>query len=605
VFTKRSIAFNYLKAFILIIVLPILIIGLALNHFYINTLQKNASDRILQAMEQIAIGMANEGKRTALLTATIANDFERVQPVPMDTKPILDLVTHWNQVTDPNQKYIITRQIDSKLNYLFNYTNDIESVVFFFHGQGFYYYKNPPIKERANIMKMEGYQEAAKNSGQVILKASLGSFYYHVNPHYVLSGWIRPVISSFHNDVEMIYVGFRTDVFRSIYEKSNSIGEIIVVDEQGRIIGAQNHHLLGKSVGELSYIKSDSLNGNRSFIASLHGQKMFISIYTVQKTDWKLINIINYWVLTHDVERIWYYASAVMVLLILLFVIFTLIFFKDIIIPVNTLIKQMKLVEQGNFNATSDIQGNDEIFQLGQSFNKMVGEIKNLIAERDLKEQARRKAELEALKSQINPHFIANTLNSIRLMAMLAKVDSIKNMTEAFMKLLAASLSKDDALNTVETEIDYLQNYVYIMKVRYGDKFDIHFDIDDDIKNSYILKMVLQPLLENAILHGINELEEKGIIDIKGYRSHDDLIVEITDNGVGMAQEQVIKLLTEDSHQPKGFNSMGVMNVDKRIKLNYGNRYGLAIESVPDKFTRVKILLPFIKENAEGEKENV
>jgi Predicted signal transduction protein with a C-terminal ATPase domain len=595
--TRKSITYNYLKAFILLIVLPVMIISFVINKLYINTLQKNASDQIIKAMEQIAIGLENEGKRAALLAATIAYDDET-----------LDLASQWQHSRDPNLKFTLTKQIDSKLNYLFNYTNDIESVVFFFRGGGYYYYKNPPSQEETAIKHLAGYQNALKNPEQVVLSCSLGSFYYSLNSHYVLSAWIKPGrLSGFPNRVEEVYVGFHSDVFDSIYLRSqpNRTGAIIITDNEGKVISADDKGFLHQNIRRFSYLKPALLDENQSYTALVNHQKMFITTFTIQKTNWKIMNLIRYRVLTRDIEKIWHCLVAVLILIILLFLVFTVFFFRSMIIPVNKLIKQMQLVEQGNFNANIEIKGNHEIYQLGQSFNKMVYEINHLITERNLKERARSKAELEALKSQINPHFIANTLNSIRLMAMIAKVDSIKNMTGAFMKLLAASFSKDDALTSVRMEMEYLQNYTYIMKVRYGDKFDVTFDISQDILETFILKLILQPILENAILHGVSELAEKGIIQITGRRFQDDLLFEIKDNGVGISPEQVKKLLTEDCRNPKGFSSIGIMNVDKRIKLNYGNNYGLTIESVPGEFTKVKIVLPLILENGKGENEDV
>jgi two-component system sensor histidine kinase YesM len=595
--TRKSITYNYLKAFILLIVLPVMIINFAINQFFINTLQKNASGQILQAMEQIAIGLENEGKRASLLAATIAYDDE-----------ILDLVTQWRRIQDPNLKFTYARQIDSKLNYLFNYTNDIESVVFFFRGGGFYYYRNPPFQDETSIKQMKGYQSALKNTGRVVLSSSLGSFYFTLNPHYVLSAWIKPGrISGLPDNVEQVYVGFHSNVFDNIYSHSKSAptGAIIIADSEGKVISADDKSFLHQDVRRFSYLKPALSDENQSYTAFLNRRKMFITTYTIHKTNWKIINLISYRALTRDIEKIWHYLVAVLILIILLFLVFTVFFFRDMIIPVNKLIKQMQLVERGNFNANIEVKGNHEIYRLGQSFNKMVYKINHLITERDLKERARSKAELEALKSQINPHFIYNTLNSIRLMAMIAKVDSITNMTNAFMKLLGASFSKDDALTSVRMEMEYLQNYIYIMKVRYGDKFDALFEIPENIMEAFILKLILQPILENAILHGVSGLEGKGSIRITGQRSQDDLLFEISDNGVGISPEQIKRLLSEDCRNPKGFNSIGIMNVDKRIKLYYGNRYGLTIESVSGEYTKVKILLPLILENGKEEPEDV
>jgi sensor histidine kinase YesM len=401
-------------------------------------------------------------------------------------------------------------------------------------------------------------------------------------------------------DGGLIYFAFRTKVIDNLYSGlTNPIGEIFITDAGDRIIGPHNQSLLDKDYGELNYLHDLSSGKNHSFTAMINHQKMFITSYTMRKPPWKIINFINYRSITNDVERIWRFLIIAFGLLILLFLGFTLLFFRQIILPLKSLSHQMQLVEQGNFHAQLAVKGNDEIAQLGESFNKMVAEINKLILERDLKERARSQAELEALKSQINPHFIANTLNSIRLMAMIAKVDSIKKMTEAFMKLLTATLGKDATMITVAEELENLQNYVYIMKVRYGAKFEVVFHIDEAVYQYHLLKLILQPIVENAILHGVSELEDRqGIIQIAGARLENELLFEVTDNGAGMPPEKFQMMLKEDYRNPKGFNSMGLNNVDRRIKLNHGNQYGLELTSAPGQGATVKIRLPLIKEES-------
>ncbi|MCL6590599.1 MAG: sensor histidine kinase [Firmicutes bacterium] len=585
----RNIAQNYFLAFIFIIVFPVFILNLVFNNFYVNTLLKNASERTLQTLEQIAIGIESETRRASLMAATAANDDE-----------LIELATSWNRSVDSNLKYTFSARIDAKLNFLFNYSNDIHSVIFIFKDQQKYYcYKNLPVFMPLALTKVDGYQQALENSGKVVLTGSLENFFPNLNNRYLYSAWIKPVIASYRNDVELIYFAFRTKVIDNLYSGlTNPIGDILITDAGGRIIGPHYQSLPDKDYGKLNYIRGLSSTKNHSFTVTINQQKMFVSSFPMRKPPWKIINFINYRAITNDVERVWRFLTIAFGLLILLFLGFTLVFFRKIILPLRSLSHQMQLVEQGDFHAQIAVKGNDEIAQLGQSFNKMVAEINKLVLERDLKERARSQAELETLKSQINPHFIANTLNSIRLMAMIAKVDSIKKMTEAFMKLLTATLGKDATMITVAEELENLQNYVYIMKVRYGAKFEVEFHIDEAIRQYHLLKLVLQPIVENAILHGVSELEDrKGLIQITGARTENNLLFTVTDNGTGMSPELIRKMLSEDYQNPKGFNSMGINNVDRRIKLHHGAGYGLEITSAPGQGATVKIHLPLILED--------
>jgi len=469
--------------------------------------------------------------------------------------------------------------------------------MFFFKNSGSYFYKTPLAVEESSVRKNTGFLAALQNRNKAILTGSMNSILLSTSPRYMFSVWITPIFADYHNDVMVILCAFRSNVMNNIlFESENPrLGEFLLVRSDGQIIGSGNQRYRNQNIRDLKFLNRRAAPDHQSFTTTIKKRKVFISICNVPKMNWELINIHDYQVITHDIDKLWRYVTLIIVLLIGLFLAFSVLFFQKIIVPVNRLIRQMKLVEQGNFEAQIEVGGNDELHQLGESFNKMVYEIKNLMIERDIQEKARSKAELEALKSQINPHFIANTLNSIRLMAMIAKAGSIQKMIEAFIKLLTATLAKDEVTATIGEEMENLRNYIHIMKVRYGDKFEVIFNIEDDLRKTGILKMILQPILENAILHGMSETESKGMIKVNSSRIGDDVIFQIYDNGVGISPEQVRELLSGDYKNSKGFSSIGIGNVDRRIKLNYGNHYGLQIESVLGEYTRVKVVLPFIE----------
>jgi len=591
-FKKDSIAYKYLKVFILIIVLPIFIISIIVNNIYINILLKNSSDRILQSMEQISIGINNEVRNLILSEATVceAHDYE-----------ILDLVTQWNRAPESDKQFEISKQIDTKLNYLFNYRNDIETIMFFIKDRGLYYYKNNPTVDEEAIRNSDWYQKTLKNNGKAVIFGTGKSFVSNSQGEFLISVAVSPTLPKYRNDVELIYFAFSTNVFDSIISDSgiDHLGTFTILDERGRIMVSRDKNQLGKGAEHFSDLKIALKPDSSSFTEYINNRKVLITHHTIQKTNWKIVNVIDYKELTRDIDTVLSYAIVIYTVIIALFIIFSILFFRDILNPVNSLVKGMKRVEEGDFDVNVAIKGDGEIQNLSRSFNKMVYEIKTLLAERNLKERERSKAEIEALQSQINPHFISNTLNSIRLMAMIAKVDSIKNITEAFMKLLSESFGRGGTITTVGMEIENLKNYTYIMKVRYGDKFDVDFEVDDEIREYYILKLLLQPILENSITHGISEIEEKGRVTIKGCKAREDLLFEITDNGIGMTEESINRLLSEDYKNPKGFSSIGIKNVNQRIKLNHGEKYGLSIESKTGEYTRVKILLPALKDKGE------
>jgi Predicted signal transduction protein with a C-terminal ATPase domain len=591
-FNKNSISYKYLRAFILIIVLPIFIVSFLLKTFIVNIILKNSSDRILEAMEQIGISIQNEIKRISLTASTISND-----------KELISLVVSWKNTDNSNDKFYISNQIDSKLNYLFNYTNNVEAVMFFFKGNGMYYYKNPPLISEEEIRSMDWYHKTVENKDQAVTIGSLESFTSKTINKYVLSVSVTTPVSTGKNSIEEIYLAFRTNVLDNLYTglKVTRIGEMLIIDSEGKIVMANDKEFIGQNISSLKYMENAMAHNSVSYTDYVDGNKVFISSYNISETGWKVTNITKYKELTGDLDFVTRATVVAFFMLLLLFLVFTLIFFKDILIPINSLMRNMKKIEKGDFNTQIDLsnKSENEVYHLGQTFNKMVTEINKLIKERDQREREKYEAEIEVLQYQINPHFIYNTLNSIRLMAMIAKVDSIKNMTDAFVKLLSSSLGKDGKIITIEEELNNLVNYIYIMKVRYGDKFDVIFSVAEEIKEFFILRLLLQPILENSILHGITQKEGKGTINVAGFRINDSILFEIKDDGVGMTDEQKKVLFDGISQNKMGFTKIGLNNVDRRIKLNYGNGYGLTVESEYGSYTKITVNLPIIVDDKE------
>jgi two-component system sensor histidine kinase YesM len=237
-----------------------------------------------------------------------------------------------------------------------------------------------------------------------------------------------------------------------------------------------------------------------------------------------------------------------------------------------------------------------ELAELGRAFNSMIGEVHRLTREKEQKERERSRLEMEALRLRINPHFLTNTLSSIRLMAGMSKADSIVQMTGALMKVLNDCFRNEGGLTTVAQELEVLENYVLIMKVRYGDSFEVVYDVDPAVRELPVLRMILQPLVENSILHGLNGLGRKGEIRIRGGVVEGKLILQVADNGRGMSKQRAQEALAVERQEHDGFIRVGLRSVDSRIRLTHGEPYGLRIESREDAYTRVTLCLPVLQD---------
>ena len=272
--------------------------------------------------------------------------------------------------------------------------------------------------------------------------------------------------------------------------------------------------------------------------------------------------------------------------------------------PVQELQVRMKHISEGNFERDSSIEWQHELGDIGRSINDLAEDVKTLMDQRIRDENEKREYEYKMLQSQINPHFLYNTLESITWM-----VEAKKNLDAVFMiselaKLLRISLSKGRTVIRISDEIQHSRSYMNIQKVRYKERFQIEFDIDEEINEYCTVKLIVQPILENAIYYGVGNMDEDdgGKITIRGEKKDDDIYISVEDNGMGMNEDIVENILKDNNKVPKHGSGVGLINVHSRIQLMFGNEYGLEVYSEPDEGTRIVIhipAIPYTEENRE------
>ena len=249
------------------------------------------------------------------------------------------------------------------------------------------------------------------------------------------------------------------------------------------------------------------------------------------------------------------------------------------------------------------IGGSREIRHLGRSIRKSYKQNTALMQKIVWEQTERRKSELEVLQSQINPHFLYNTLDSITWMIEGERNDEAVFMISQLARLFRISLSKGHTIISIKDELQHAQSYMNIQKVRYKNKFQISFDIAPDILDCCIVKLILQPILENAINYGVREMDDCGEIIVRGSRQKDEILLTVTDNGMGIPEEEVEFLLTDTKRVHKKGSGVGLVNVNNRIKILFGEQYGLHIESELDEGTTVSIKIPAIIYSEENRKK--
>ena len=316
------------------------------------------------------------------------------------------------------------------------------------------------------------------------------------------------------------------------------------------------------------------------------------SISRSEKTGWTVVACTNVQELLSKSRQ----AQSVYVLTAIILVIVALLFSRfmarSITLPIQKLRDSMKKVQEGDFSVSDVVvDSKNEIGSLTKSFDVMTHRIHELMEQNVHEQEEKRKSELKALQSQINPHFLYNTLDSIIWMAEGKKNEEVVLMTSSLARLLRQSISNEDEVVPIANEVEYARGYLTIQKMRYKDKLEFQIEVDSSILYIPLIKLVLQPIIENAIYHGLKYKESKGLLIVKGFMKDGNAVLQVIDDGVGMDEETLAHIY--DKHKVNYHsNGVGVYNVQKRLKLYYGEDYGITYTSELGKGTTATITIP-------------
>lgn len=334
---------------------------------------------------------------------------------------------------------------------------------------------------------------------------------------------------------------------------------------------------------------------------TFEGEQRKVVVNTISYTGWKLVGVIPYSAFTRGMLNIRYFIVVLMLLMLLMLVVINRIVSVKISSPILKLNHSVMKYEAGE-KPEIYIGGSMEIRHLGYSIQRSYEQIETLMKKIVLEQNERRKSELDALQSQINPHFLYNALESITWMVEGERNEEAVFMISQLAKLFRISLSKGRTVINVKDELQHAQSYMNIQKIRYKNSFSITFDVDSDLYGYCTVKLILQPILENAINYGISSMDDCGEIKVTGRKMDGKIFLSVTDNGMGMSEEQVKFLLTDNNRVPKHGSGVGLVNVNNRIQIVFGKAYGLIVESEPDSGTTVSICIPAVPYTEENRK---
>ncbi|RTE09366.1 cache domain-containing sensor histidine kinase [Paenibacillus whitsoniae] len=309
-------------------------------------------------------------------------------------------------------------------------------------------------------------------------------------------------------------------------------------------------------------------------------------------TGWSTLALVPMNSLLTETARIRNIIATVAIVVFIIIVIATQQVSSRITRNIRRLRSMMMHVMEGNMTlTTAEIHSKDEIGQLHLVFKSMINELKRLLDDVVKKEKEKREAELAVLQAQIRPHFLYNTLNTVKYLAKLNGVPNIVEVSESLVELMRGVLGHSNEFLTLQEELQYVRSYVTIEKYKYVEPIHLHIEVEDEaLLQLRVLKLMLQPLVENAIIHGISSSAHEGLVQIRIYAEANELRIEVRDNGKGMTKEQIDALF--EKHKNTRFSGMGVRNVHERIVRLFGEPYGVFLESEPEAYTTVQIRFP-------------
>lgn len=391
----------------------------------------------------------------------------------------------------------------------------------------------------------------------------------------------------------VLFVTLKESSLEELYSslKLSEHSYYVLVSEDGIVVSSPDKEEVGQS-----YTIKDMWGENRKIEGYLEdGQYLYA--HRLKMVPYYLLFHAPMMELTQDIRTLVFWILIIGVLCAVLAIIIAVILAGRITKPIICLANTMDEVSRGDLTVRCENDTQDETRLIAEGFNHMLDTIEELVENVGNEQREKQKYELALIQSQIKPHFLYNTLDTIYVLAHLNRNEDAKQTAKALADFYRVALSSGKEIITIGEEIKCLEDYLKIQKIRYGEEFDYKFEIPVEMKEVTILKMTLQPLVENAIYHGLREKQNGGMLTIKGVIHSDFVEIMVEDNGVGMEEEISANILQEDSTK-----SFGLKNVDRRIRLYYGNEYGLRIKSIKDLGTTVYIHIPIRKSENGGMK---
>ncbi|MFC4101593.1 cache domain-containing sensor histidine kinase [Paenibacillus xanthanilyticus] len=576
----RSIHANLSLAFVLLILVTVLVMSIISYYLSKDAVQDATQAYTTEFMKQVNANMKTYVSGMEHIAGLVAGSRQVHDYLSADRYPTLD------------EEKKAREGVYEYLHAMVATRNDIVSVSLFGEDGRFVSgSRELEVNPFVELRELNWYKQAKAAKGANVISSS------HVQPifldrHVWVVSMSRALYSKENGEplgVFLVDLNFSVmnDMFADI--QLGSRGYLFVVDNSGKLVYHPQQQLV------YSGLKTEQIDkvlqvGSGSFLI---GEGSARRMYTVQDSGfgWKLVGVSYVSELVGNKERMGMSFFALGAVCILVSIVLSVILSNRLIRPITQLQRYMKEVEKGNFDIQVPVPFSIEIGRLARAFNLMVERIKELMVRVVREEELKRTSELNALQMQINPHFLYNTLDSIVWMAESGKDQEVVLMTSSLAKLFRASIGKGEELVTVQTELDHIAHYLTIQKMRYKRKLDYVIEADESILDCLTIRVVLQPLVENAIYHGIKNKRGPGMIRITASENGGDVTLRVEDDGIGIDGARMRALLEgSDASGPKG--GVGVRNVHERLRLQFGGRYGLSFDGELGQGTVATVRIP-------------
>lgn len=390
------------------------------------------------------------------------------------------------------------------------------------------------------------------------------------------------------------------EVLYGYYKNINAYAgaQTFLMDADGLILSSTERSRIGKKIDHSHFVRDNLFMKDGHFTAVIDHARYIVLYYTIEETHWTLAQVIpekSFTLLKSTINTV----LLIVVALCLIFgSLFSVVLHKYMIRPLLQLRQEMMKLKTGNFNIALNTDSKDEIGEISSGFLRMAQQLKETIHDVYVTKIKQREAEIKALESQINPHFLYNTLDSIHWLAIRHKNYDVSEQIEALAQIFRHVLNKGEPFVTIGQEVDFLENYMFIQKRKYGERIKLHIDAPPDLMKYKMPKLVLQPLVENALLHGLEQAVEGGMIEVRVSQVEEGIRFTVKDNGLG-TDETKIRQMMHNSEEAK--HVFALKNINDRIRTSYGHPYGLSFASKVGVGTKVEVLIPLIQEGKAGE----